>query len=143
MPSPTTLRGSGPDSQPATLMSGKLPASGDSLVSDGTALAAAMGKGAWPRLMMVPSKKGEVAFDDLLMVFAQRNATIVPARIGDLRTGIIPGGQYYARQINTSQQVYEGLTQLHTFPAFGVATPRKSTPSSRHGPQATPWPHSS
>ena len=77
MLSPTTPRRSGPDPQPETPMFSKLPASGDSLVSDGNALAAALGKGEWPRLTMTPTKEGNVTCDDILIVFAQRNSTIV------------------------------------------------------------------
>ena len=105
-----------------TLMLTNLPASGDSLVSDSNALAAAMAKGEWPRLTMALTGEGNVSCDDILMAFAQRNSTITLARLGDLRTGVIPGGQYYARQIGISQQVYDGLTHLHAHQASGETT---------------------
>jgi hypothetical protein len=65
-------------------------------------------------IMAAPSNGKQLDFDNLLMVFAQRGSAIIPARIGDLRTGTIPGGQFYVRQIYTSHQVHDGLTQIHT-----------------------------
>ena len=55
------------NTQPRAPRFGKLPASGDSLVSDGNALAAALGKNEWPRLTTTPTKEGDVACDDILM----------------------------------------------------------------------------
>ena len=84
MPPPPAEQGSGSDPQPATLILNKLPGSGYSMVPDGDALATAMSKGDWGTSTAAPSNGKPVAFDDLLMVFAQRGSAIIQARIGDL-----------------------------------------------------------
>jgi hypothetical protein len=91
MPPPPTGQGLDPDPRPAALKLNKLPRSGDSMVRDGNAIAAARRKGAWGTSTAAPSDGKPLAFEDLRIVFAQHGAAIIPARIGDLISGISPG----------------------------------------------------
>jgi hypothetical protein len=106
MPPPPTEQGLDPDPRPAALKLNNLPRSGDSMVRDGNAIAAAMRKGEWGTSTAAPSDGKPLAFDDLRIVFAQHSAAIIPARIGDLISGISPGRDFYARQIYNSHRVY-------------------------------------